>query len=211
PRDWVFVNNFDEPARPLALPLPPGQAVHLRHDMRGLPLKVAQLLPRAMQYQGFNQEKERLQRECNQRCDELFAELRALAAERELHVEVSPEGNLVFAPLRDLQPMTQEEIGQMSPEEVGAFIEKPMAVLREAQSIFERQQAALQQMHQTIQNIERTLADALLTSLVDPLWKKYAVQPVRDWLDRVKQHILDNLAAFFPAPPPSENNPEGPP
>src|SRR5437762_2793566 len=73
PRDWVFVNNFDEPDRPLALPLPPGQAVQLRHDMRELPLKVAQLLPRAMQYQGFNQEKERLQRECNQRCDELVA------------------------------------------------------------------------------------------------------------------------------------------
>ena len=50
---------------------------------------------------------------------------------------------------------------------------------------------------QTIQNIERTLADALLTSLFDPLWTKYAVQPVRDWLDRVKQHMLDNLATLY--------------
>src|SRR5438093_485642 len=94
----------------------------LTADEVELALEPAQLLPRAMQYQGFNQEKERLQRDCNQRCDELFAELRALAAQRELHVEVNQEGNLVFAPLRELQPMTQEEIAGMSPEAVGAFI-----------------------------------------------------------------------------------------
>src|SRR5262245_47067820 len=211
PSDWVFVNNFDEPDRPLALALPAGQGIQLRHDMHELPLKLASLLPRAMQYQGFNQERERLQRDCNQRCDELFAQLRALAAERNLHVEVNQESNLIFSPLRDLQPLTHDQIAELPPEEIGDFFARQMEVLREAQPIFEQQQAAISDMAQTVQNIERTLADALLTSLFDPLWKKYAVQPTRDWLDRVRQHMLDNLASFFriaanPPAPPAEGN-----
>src|SRR5262245_55673587 len=113
PRDWVFVNNFDEPDRPLALSLPAGQATQLKRDMRELPMKLAQLLPRAMQYQGFNQEKDRLQRDCNQRCNELFVQLQELAATRDLHVEINEESNLVFAPLRELQPMPQEEIANL--------------------------------------------------------------------------------------------------
>lgn len=199
PRDWVFVNNFDEPDRPLALSLPAGAAVQLRRDMRELPGKLAQMLPRAMQYQGFNQEKERLQRDCNERCNLLFEQLRALCSGREMHVEVNQEGNLVFAPLRELQPMTQEEMGQMTPDEIAVFFDKQMDVLREAQPIFEQQQAVLAEMQQAVHNIERTFADALLTSLFDPLWTTYNQEPVRRWLERVHQHILDNLASFFNA------------
>ncbi len=210
PPDWVFVNNFDEPDRPLALSLPAGQGAQLRRDMRELPLKLVQILPRALQYQGFNQEKERLQRDCNQRCEELFQQLREMAVQRELHVDIGPEGNLVFAPLRELVPLTTEETAQLSLEELEAFLQRQVDLLRETQPILEQQQAAILELGKAIQSIERTLAEAILTSMIDPLWQRYAVEPVRVWLDRVKQHMLDNLAPFFgmPMPPPSPPPPQ---
>jgi predicted ATP-dependent protease len=185
--------------------------------MRELPLKLTQILPRALQYQGFNQEKERQQRECNQRCDELFQQLREMAVQRQLHVEISPEGNLVFAPLRDLVPLTPEETAQLPPEEREGFLNRQVDLLRDAQTILEQQQAAVLELGKAIQNIERTLADATLTSLIDPLWERYASEPIRAWLDSVKQHMLDNLAPFFgmpmpaPPPPPPEGDQQPPP
>src|SRR5438552_7206143 len=117
PPNWIFVNNFEEPDRPFALSLPAGQAVQLKHDMHELPQKLAQILPRALQYQGFNQEKERLQRDCNQRCEELFKQMQETARQRDLHVDIAPDGWLTFAPLRELVPLTTEETAQLSLEE----------------------------------------------------------------------------------------------
>ena len=36
PSDWCYVNNFDQPHRPQALQLPPGQGAKLRQDLRQL-------------------------------------------------------------------------------------------------------------------------------------------------------------------------------
>ena len=215
PPDWIFVNNFDEPDRPFAISLPAGQAVQLKRDMHELPEKLSQILPRALQYQGFNQEKERLQRDCNQRCDELFNQMRELAVQRNLHVDVAPDGRLLFAPLRDLVPLTPDETSQLPMPELEAFLQRQVELLRDAQPILEQQQRAVLELGTAIRNIERTFAEAILTSLIDPLWQKYQSEPIRAWLDRVKQHMLDNLAPFFGTPPsppqPQEGGDQQPP
>lgn len=104
----------------------------------------------------------------------------------------------------------------MSLEDQAAFTQRQVDLLRDAQPILEQQQQVIIELGQAIQGIERTFADAILTSLVDPIWKRYPIEKVRTWLDRVKQHMLDNLAMFFnmsahmPAPPPPDQQ-GGPP
>jgi predicted ATP-dependent protease len=200
PPDWVYVNNFEQPDRPLALCLPPGQALSFKRDLYDLRQRLPQVLPAALQYQGFNQERERLQRDHQQRSQELFEQLQGLAGQRELHVEVSPEGQLLFSPLRDGAPLPPDQVAQFPPEELQLLSLRQLEVLQEAHPLLEEQQAISLQLHESIRTIERTLAEAVLTGMVDPLGKRYPDEKVQAWLEQVKQHMLDNLAQFFGPP-----------
>ncbi len=197
PPDWVYVHNFDEPDRPLALSLPPGEAVRLRRDLRQLPDRLAQILPRALHYHGINQERDRLERAHEQSSEELFQQLEALAAQRGLHVEMSPQGQLRILPLHDGQPVPHDAVGQLPPEELTQFTQDQLELLREAQPIFGKQQTLDFELQDAIRGIERTLAEAILTKPFDELWKLYPEPAVRNWLERVKEHMLDHLAPRY--------------
>jgi predicted ATP-dependent protease len=193
PPDWVYVNNFDEPDRPLALALPAGEALHLRRDLRELPERLAQILPQALQYHGINQEREALQRAHQQRSTELFEQVQALAGQRDLHVEISDEGELAIVPLREGEPVPPDELALFDPEDLAAFSQTQLDFLREAQPLFEQQQAAFLELHQALQQTERTLAEAILTPPFAQLWQRYPQPEVRTWLERVQQHMLEHL------------------
>src|SRR5262245_9172682 len=146
PLDWAFVNNFDEPDRPIALSLPPGEAVQLRRALRDLQQRLSQILPRALQYQGFNQEKGRLQRDYHQRCNELFAQIQELARARGLHIEIGQDGYFRFAPLVGEQAMPPEDIVMLSQEQMDQFGQSQVDLLRDAQPILEQQQSLTLQL-----------------------------------------------------------------
>jgi predicted ATP-dependent protease len=211
PPDWVYVHNFDEPDRPLALSLPAGEAVRLRRDLRQLPQRLAQVLPQALHYQGINQERERRQRAHGQRSSELFGQVQQLGLQRGLHVELGQDGRLVIVPLRDQQPLT--DLSQLTPEEAAHLNQQQIELFREAQPIFEQQQALDLQLQESIRSIERTLAEAILTPPFEELWQRYPERGVRAWLECVKQHMLDNLAPRYTgnAPPPPPGSPEASP
>ncbi|MCI0463945.1 MAG: AAA family ATPase [Gemmataceae bacterium] len=213
PSDWVYVNNFDEPDRPIALALPAGLGVRFRRDLQQLPQRLARILPRALQYQGFNQEKERLRLDYDQRSLELFAQLQEFAAQRGLHVEASPEGQLIFSLIRDGSPLSPEQLAALSPEEAEQFSSQQLELLQEAGPLLTQQQTLALELNQNIERIERTLAEAILLPLFDPLWDRYPGEKVHNWLDRVRLHMLDNLALFFGsanAPPPPHPTPPPP-
>jgi predicted ATP-dependent protease len=194
PCDWVYVNNFDAPDRPLALALPAGEAVNLRRDLRELPQRLAQILPRALQYHGINQERERLQRSHQQRGQELFLQVQDMARERDFHLEVGDEGQLLILPIRDGQPASLDDLEQLPPEETAELTRQQIEFLRDAQPIFDQQQAISLELQASIQQIERTLSEAILTPPFEELWKRYPQPEVRVWLERVKRHMLDHLA-----------------
>src|SRR5262245_13177633 len=163
PPDWVFVNNFDEPDRPLSLKLPPGQGVELRRALRELPQRLAQTYPHALQYQGFNQEKELLQHDYQQKSQELFGQLQGVSQQHGLHVSVDPNNNLQFTFLRDGQPLTPEQTSQLTPEQFQDLLQRQQAVINEAQPLFKEQQAISLDLNESIRKIERVCAEAVLT------------------------------------------------
>src|SRR5690606_12947604 len=63
PLDWVYVNNFAAPTRPLAIGLPPCMGVQLRDDMRHLVEELKATIPAAFEAEGYAKGVERSQAE----------------------------------------------------------------------------------------------------------------------------------------------------
>ena len=77
PSDWCYVNNFAEPARPLALALPPGQGVALRQDVERLVQELRSTIPAVFESEEYRARKQAIEIETKSQQARFFEELRS--------------------------------------------------------------------------------------------------------------------------------------
>ena len=196
PDDWVYVNNFDEPDRPLALAVKVGDGSRLKQDMANLIARLMEELPKAFQREDFGREKDRLRKHYRQQGAALVEELNRMAHERNLFVQQLDDGRIVFVPLKDGKPMTQEEGEKLSSDELQKIEKNQEEILDAARSVFQRQQDLERQLSADVRQVERTFAEQLIAPLLVEIVERYKNERLTAWLQRLKAHFLLNLDRF---------------
>lgn len=196
PDDWVFVNNFDEPDRPLALALKVGDGARLKQDMANIIARLMEELPKAFQREDFGREKDRLRKQYRQQGEALFDELNRIAHDRNLFVQQIDDGRIMFGPLKEGKPLTQEEGEKLSPEDLQRIDKSQEEVLDAANSVFQRQQDLERQLTADVRQVERTFADQLIAPLLAEIAERYKNDRLANWLEQLKTHFLLNLDRF---------------
>jgi ATP-dependent Lon protease len=196
PDDWIYVNNFDRPDQPIAIPLKAGEGSRVKQDMANLVARILEELPKAFQREDFGREKDRLRKHYRAQGEALFAELNRMAQERSLVVQQVGDGPLVFIPVRNGKPLSAEEAQELSAEELQRIEKSQEEVFDAARSVFQRQQDLERQLNADVRQVERTFADQLIGPLLAEVAARYHSQRLANWLDRLKSHFLLNLDRF---------------
>ena len=196
PDDWVYVNNFDQPDQLVAIALQVGKGARLKQDMAGLVARLMEELPKSFQREDFGREKDRLRKNYRQQGESLFEELNRMARERNLVVQQIDDGRLMFIPLKDGKPISQEEGEKLSPDELQRIEKSQEEVLDAARSVFQRQQDLERQLNADVRQVERTFADQLIAPLLAEIAERYQNERLTDWIQRLKAHFLLNLDHF---------------
>lgn len=196
PPDWVYVNNFDEPEQPIAVSLKAGQGAELKHDLAGMVTRLLEDLPKAFQREDFSREKERLRRQYKAQGDAIFEELTRMAKERSVAVQQLPDGQIMFLPLRDGKPISNEEGQKLSQEEIELIDRRQQELLEATASIASRQQEVERQLNADVRNVERTFASRVIEPLLAAISARYANPKIDRWLERLKAHFIMNLDRF---------------
>jgi predicted ATP-dependent protease len=193
PDDWVYVHNFDEPDRPLALRLRSGHGLRLRAALEQIVERLRHDLPAALKAKDFNAERERLGATYGRRSEALFNELVERARQLDLVVRRLPEGVLLFVPLKDGKPLEPPDVGRLSAEE-RVDIESRQAKLGEyASELQARQQELSRQLREEVEAIVRAFGRRILDPLVARVKGDHPGKQLAAWLDRVRDHLLDHL------------------
>ena len=116
PDDWCYVYNFEDPHKPLALRTPPGRGKELRTDMDALVEELKVEIPRVLESEDYQKERAQLLQEIQERQSAVFAELEERTQAAGFSVQRTPMG-VAIVPMRDGKAMSQEEYGQLPPEE----------------------------------------------------------------------------------------------
>ncbi len=196
PDDWVYVNNFEAADQPVAIALKAGDGAKLRQDMASLVARLLEELPKAFQREDFSREKERLRKQYRQQGESIFEEVNRMAQERSLIVQQFDDGRLVFVPLRNGKPISQEDAQQLTAEELQRIDKSQEEVLEAARSVFQRQQELERQLNADVRQVEQSFADQLIAPLLAEIATRYANERLTAWLDRLKAHFLLNLDRF---------------
>ena len=115
PPDWVYVNNFQDLYEPRAISLPPGGACVLRDEVNEMLESLQEEIPRAFESEEYDQHKAKIAQELDEKQTAEFKRLEAFVNEQGFALMRTPMG-LIFAPMVDGQPMSEEQYQALEPE-----------------------------------------------------------------------------------------------
>jgi lon-related putative ATP-dependent protease len=191
PDDWCYVNNFDEPHKPLALRLPTGEGRAFAERMDHLIDDVRASLAGAFESDGYVDRRNRLAEEQKQQQAKAFEKLREQARERGLEVVRTPEG-FAFAPSKDGQPMTNDEAQQLPEEERDKLEQAAMQLQDTVRDLVQDAPKAQREARRKLRELNRDFARQVVEPLVNELRDDYVDhESVRAYLDRVSRDLQE--------------------
>ncbi len=198
PSDWVYVHNFDDADQPWAIRLAPGQGRQLERDMDRLVARLKEALPKAFRQQDFREEKDQLSRKYEKKLEEYTNHLSTMAKERGFEVMFTPNGQISFLPyIHGKLAESPDQLEKLSQEEKDRIAEGEKDLAREVGRMMQDQRQMLQSLSEEVRGVERQFASYVVTPLIEAIKQSYHDnERVLQYLDRVRNHILDNLPDF---------------
>ena len=198
PSSVIFVHNFADPERPLWLKFPPGLGRSFRDDMESLIAELREAIPKAFEDESHETGRKGIIESIQARQQELLSGLEGRAKKAGFAVRPG-QGGFSLIPLIEGEPATEEAFAKLSQEE-RERIAKARNVFSEHVGDFVKHTRALEkELRARIQELEKGIALTAVRGPVDDLREKYKdFRKVLEHLDKVQEHVLDNLQHFRP-------------
>lgn len=197
PSDWVYVNNFATPYRPVAIALPSGRAPELAKAVDRLidDLKVS--LPAAFESEDYQKRRGAIEQQVRGRNEQAFAALRDKATAKGVAILRTPMG-FAMAPMKDGQVVPPADFNTWPAERqqaVQASIEELEKDLEETLRALPRQE---RELRDAVRQLDRATASSAIAQPIEESKAKFAdVQKVVAHLDAIQADILENAALFI--------------
>ncbi|MCM8746864.1 AAA family ATPase [Thermomicrobium sp. CFH 73360] len=198
PPDWVYVHNFQDPERPVAISLPAGRGAQLARDMDEFLRAAQQAIPRAFESEEYDRRRRAIVERLNQERERLWEGVQHFAQQLGFAVELTPAG-VISVPVVQGRPLAPEEYERL-PEPVRAELE------RRNHQIHDRVADALREVRrleretaERLRQLDREVALFAVGGLFEELRERYHDLPqVLQFLEQVREDIPEHLHDFFP-------------
>jgi predicted ATP-dependent protease len=194
--DWVYVNNFETPHRPIALQLAPGRGAQLRADMRALVQELRSTIPAAFESEEYAAELERLNTDFKERAERALLEVSAEAQAQGLVMMRTPVG-FTFAPQKGSEVMSPQDFEALPLAErerlqkaVLALQDKLVQVLRESMRLRKEHADRLRALNRSTTQL------AVDHALDEAVARHAGLAEVVAYLEAVRASVIDNADAF---------------
>ena len=196
PSEWVYVNNFAAPHRPIAIELPPGRGAALKRDMEHLVDELRAAIPGVFESEEYAHRVQQIDTEFTDRHERSVGELGQDAAGQGIALLRTPAG-FTFAPLKDGEVISAEDLNRL-PEEEKKRIGDTIAVLQERLEKLVRQTLRWRkERNDRVRQLNRDMTLLAVGQLVEELTQRYAAFPkVVQHLEAVRHDVLDHADDF---------------
>ncbi len=199
PPDWVYVHNFREPLRPIAIELPTGSARSLAADMAQFLEDARRELAAAFESDNYTARRRAVAEPIDHEQEAALGELRRAAGEQGIGLELTPAG-IATVPLRDGHAMVPEDFAQLPDTVRTAYQERLERLSPLVETFLTRVRGLQRQARDRLRSLEHEVAMFAVGHLLDELRQRHGEnEALRAWFDAVAQDVSDNLSLFSPA------------
>jgi predicted ATP-dependent protease len=198
PVDWCYVNNFEDPQKPVGLALPPGRGSRLRQDIAQLIEDLQSSVPAAFESENYRNRRAEIEQEFHDRHRQGLEAIQAEAEAQSMGLLPTPHG-FAIAPVRAGHVIEEEEFERLPEaerERTATAIERLTNKLKQH---LEQLPVWHKERRRLVKELDRNVTMLAVGSLIAQLRAEYVQFPaVVNYLDALQQDVLDNVQQFLP-------------
>ncbi len=195
--DWVYVNRFDQPERPLALGLPRGRGAALRDDMRAMIDELKATIPAAFESETYATEVERIRGEITDRHAKALAALGEEAMRDGIALVQTPNG-FTLAPVKDGEVMEPAVFAKLPETEQQRVRARILQLQDRLQRIVRDGVRLRKEQAERVTRVNRETTAFAVQQAFDELRARYLDLPaVLGWLDALRDDLLAHSEDFL--------------
>ncbi|WP_413720434.1 Lon protease family protein [Silicimonas sp. MF1-12-2] len=205
--DWVYVNNFDDPHKPVVLGLPPGAADKLRDEMARVVDDLANDIPALFESEEYQTQRRAIDEEFGERQEQAMADFTSRARAEDIALIRTPMGFMVAA-TRNGEVVKTEDFKKL-PEAEQDVIEEKIARFQAELSEVLSNGPKLEREHRIrIEALNAEMAGRVVSSRIDEAREVLGdTKVVADFLTRVHDDMIENPELFLQAAAQKSNGP----
>jgi predicted ATP-dependent protease len=196
PSDWVYVNNFTNPNKPIALRTTAGRAEALRSGVADLIQDLRGSIPAILESDEYKKRLSAIDANYTQHQGQAFEALRIRAEAKNITLLSTPSG-FAFAPQREGEVMKPEAFNEL-PEEEREKIKATVGELeQELAAIFQHVPGWEKERRTQVHELNREVAaNAVGRSIHDLTAMFEGNGKVAAWLTQLETDLVDNIGLF---------------
>ncbi len=205
PDDWVYVNNFEQPHKPIALRMPRRRGAKFQRDMAGLLRELQTTIPATLELEEHQNRIQEIEQEAKDRHNLAFKELADQALERGIQLVRTPAG-YAMAPIRDGEVVGPEDFEKLTAEERTQIEEAVKDLQEELKELVERVPRWRMETREKIKDLNQQATQAAIGHLLSTMRQDYADLPeVLTYFDAVEKDVVEHSEEFQPQQEESPN------
>ncbi len=197
PSDWVYVNNFADPRRPVAIELPAGRAGEFRDGMRALIDDLKTALPAVFESEDYQTRRGAIDQAFQSKQGEAFAALQDKAAAKNIVVLRTPMGFALAPAARDGKPVPPEDFRawpDAKRKDVQATIE---GLEKELEHVVRQLPQWEKERRDEVRKLNRDTAKFAIGQFIDGAKAKFAdVAKILAHLEAIRADLIENVGMF---------------
>jgi len=202
PPDWLYLHNFEDEDRPLAVSLPAGQGRAFKNRLAKALADVRAAIAARFEQETYRRKHETLFKRFSAKRDSLFDKMEETARGRGFALDMDDAGGLTIMPMVGGKVMGDEEYGRLAPARRKLLKNKGERLLSEIGVFLRKLTLSEQGFRQSERGLHRDVAKAALAEHLGPLRRDYAHAPrLLAHMVAVEKDILDNVEAYLPREP----------
>jgi lon-related putative ATP-dependent protease len=197
PSDWIYVNNFARPDRPIAIELPSGRAAGFKEAMQKLIDDLKGAVPAAFQSEDYQTRRGAIDEAFQKKQFEAFNTLRQKAADKSILLLRTPVG-FAMAPAADGEVVPPEKFNAW-PEDKRAAVQAEIATLeKELEHVVRQMPMWDKQRRDEVKALDRQTAKFAVDHLIEEVRAAFADLPrVAEHIEAVRADLIENLPMFI--------------
>ncbi|MBU4526207.1 MAG: AAA family ATPase [Desulfomicrobium sp.] len=197
PPDLVYLNNFDNPDKPILVSLPPGQGKLLKNDLQRIVKRLRRDLPRHFEQASYLRLQNKLFTKLALVRDDLMDRMDEAAQKKGFSLNIDDAGAVSLTPLVDGKVLTSEEFERLGSSQKKVLKDQSSAVLNAIADLSRLVNKSEQEFRAKEVQLAQEHAASLVDRLLAPILKKFAENKVlKKYFDSFKEDILENLPHY---------------
>lgn len=196
PDEWLYVNNFSDPHRPVALRLPPGKGRAFQRGMAQMINEAQDLIPRTFESEDYVQRRNQIVDSVQRQREELFAGLGRQAREAGFLLQGNPAG-FFLVPVADGKPMDDEAFMALEPDARADLLRRRDELMEQLRPQARQGQTGQSEATRRLGELQRTVAQNVVDTLVNRFFEDYEeYSDVIQYLLEVRRDMIENIQVF---------------